>query len=98
MLAPSDQTVHAPIACALDAEAFGDRVAAWTALARRALIATTASADDVVLRFRRERGVEKQLRRLVRLEGACCPYLVFGLARVERELVLTICGPQPTAE
>ena len=82
-----------PIACALEGEALENRVRAWAAVGERALVRRGRDGERAVLRYRRERGVEDELRRLVRLEGECCPFLTFGLAPDGTELVLTVSGP-----
>lgn len=86
------------IVCRLDIDQFGDRVGEWIALAYRALVARTQMQEGVLLRFRREAGVEAELRRLVRLEAACCPFLSVQITDLPSELALAVRGPAGAAD
>jgi hypothetical protein len=49
-------------------------------------------------RYRREPGVIEELRRLVALEGECCPFLAFELTESEDEVALRVSGPPDAAQ
>jgi hypothetical protein len=83
-----------PIACALGAGAMKTRSHEWTTLARTSLVGRQLHARGVVLRYRRDPATEAELRRLVALENDCCAFLAFELIVQERELALTITGPE----
>ena len=89
----SDTTTQSSAACALNTAELGARANEWAALGARALVDRVQMREGVRLRFRREAGVEEELRRLVDLEGACCPCLVFGIEPASEELVLWVRGP-----
>ncbi|HEY8944813.1 MAG TPA: hypothetical protein VIM73_11145 [Polyangiaceae bacterium] len=81
------------IACALDGESMKGRVEQWAALGREALRQGRLHPSGVVLRYRRQDGVETELKRLVTLERDCCVFLKFTLVEEGEELVLTVTGP-----
>ena len=83
--------------CALGTAELRARADEWDALGARALVDRVQMREGVQLRFRREPGVEEQLRRLVDLEGACCPFLVFAIEPASEELVVSVRGPAPPA-
>jgi hypothetical protein len=87
-----------PIACSLDAAALGKRGAEWRALAERALIEAELEGGAAQQRYRREPGVAEELRRLVTLEGECCPFLDFEVAEEDAEILLRVSGPPEAAE
>jgi hypothetical protein len=85
------------IACVLDGDAYRVRVARIRALMDQALIARERLGTSVQMRFRRDAGVEKDLKELVALEHECCPFLTFALDPRPGEMVLTIAGPESAA-
>jgi hypothetical protein len=85
------------VACVLDGNAYRARVARIQALMDQALIARERVETAVRMRFRRDAGVEAHLKELVALEQECCPFLVFALDTLPREVVLTISGPENAA-
>jgi hypothetical protein len=94
----SDATAPPSPACALDTAELRARANDWAALAARAVVDRVQMPGGVRLRFRREAGVEEELRRLVDLEAACCPFLVFGVEPASEELVLSVRGPAGVAD
>jgi hypothetical protein len=86
------------IACSLQSKDQSDRVAEWVAVARRGLIAKSVTADGVVLTYRQDAAVEADLRRLVELEGECCPFLEFAVSADGGDISLGITGPKEARE
>jgi hypothetical protein len=82
-----------PLACQLTTAELRARVDEWAALAARALVDRVQMTGGVHLRFRRQPGVEAELRRLVELERACCPFLAFSVESATDELLLSVRGP-----
>ena len=64
----------APIACSLDAGGLRTQEQRWVGLAARAGIDRAATADGVMLTFRRDDDVEQELRELVAIENECCAW------------------------
>jgi mercuric ion transport protein len=85
------------VACFLDGNAYGARVARIQALMAQALIARERLETAVRLRFRLDAGVQANLKELVAFEQECCPFLAFALDTRPGEMVLTISGPESAA-
>jgi hypothetical protein len=64
----------APIACSLDSGGLAERQRRWDALADRAAVELSRTQDGLRLRFRRDPGVEIELRELAALERQCCSF------------------------
>ena len=91
-------TPNPALACQLNTAELRARVDEWAALAARALVDRVQMTEGVQLRFRRQPGVEEELLRLVELERACCPFLVFCVDANKNELVLSVRGPAGAAD
>jgi hypothetical protein len=85
------------IVCSLGGAAMAGRFEQWRDLARRARVAGAPHPQGAVLRYRRQPGVEDELRRLVALEADCCAFLAFDLVAAGAELRLTVTGPAEAA-
>jgi DNA-binding transcriptional MerR regulator len=81
--------VPAPIACSLDADAYGERMSQWHRLIGAGEPERTR--DAVRLRVPRERAAE--VAELVVAEQQCCPFLEFELSFRPAEVVLAITAP-----
>ena len=76
-----------PVACTLDAGAFGERVAHWRSLP---LVGAEPTADGVRARFRREGDAEARLTKLVAAERECCGFADWQVVARADELVLEV--------
>jgi hypothetical protein len=86
----SEQTDDVAIACSLGAAQRADRRALWDTLAGAALTVPRPTADGVEHHYSASDEVERQLRRLARLEGECCSFAEWRVRRQGDELVLTV--------
>ena len=93
----TDTRTDGLLACTLPSADFDERVTAWDALARHALVGASRAADSATFRFRRDAHVEEELRRLLDLERDCCSVLDWDLGEDDGQLVLTITGPGAVA-
>ena len=65
---------RAPIACSLEQADLADRQNDWRELANSAGVDVQTTADGLRLRFHRAPGIEREVRRLARLERQCCAF------------------------
>jgi MerR family transcriptional regulator, copper efflux regulator len=82
-----------PIACSLSATELASRRREIAELKDGALLARAAVPGGAQARFAGSAEVERALRRLIELEGECCPFLDFALEREGDELVLDVVAP-----
>ncbi len=82
-----------PLACSLPAPELAARRREIAELTARALLARAVIPGGVRARLRGGAEVELALRRLIELEGECCPFLDFALDREGDELVLEVVAP-----
>lgn len=80
------------IACSLDGTDLADRRERWQRLADRALARRERTARGQRLVFRREDGVEGELRRLAELERECCAFADWSVEAWERTVSLDVGG------
>jgi hypothetical protein len=81
----------APIACTLDGPSFDRRVAAISALFRRALRNSRREGASLHLTFAPEARAE--VEELVHLERACCAFLTFDVQDRVNGVELTVTAP-----
>ena len=81
-----------PVACSLEAEALGDRIAEWRALP---LIAAEPAPDGVRARVRRAGDAEARLAQLVAAERDCCGFADWQVIAEGDELVLDVRSGAP---
>lgn len=79
-----------PVACALTPGDLAARFARWERLSARAMTRRAETADGLRLSFRREPGVEEELRALAAMESECCPWAEWVVETNAREVVLGI--------
>jgi hypothetical protein len=72
-------TAAAPIACTLDSEAMGVRMAEFAQLFRASLVGRETTPHGIRFRFATGPGVEDQIRDLARREQSCCPFFGFTI-------------------
>ncbi|WP_341892581.1 hypothetical protein [Variovorax sp. YR752] len=83
-----------PIACTLDPQAMGSRLAWIRGVTERSLLAHRHEGRELRLVYRPDAADE--LRRIVNLERDCCAFLDFALEATATEMVLTITSPADT--
>jgi len=88
----TDENPRGLLGCSLPGVDVSERETDWHALARRALVSTTRSADRAVFRFQKHPDVETELRRLIALERQCCALLGWDVVGEGSELALAITG------
>ena len=81
----------AVVACSLDKDEMTQRGARWRDLGG-ALVERTPSERGQRLVFRREAGVEDELRKLAELEQECCAFADWAVSADDREVVLDVSG------
>jgi hypothetical protein len=79
-----------PVACALSPADLAAQGSRWEQLAARALTGRAETADGLRLCFRREPGVEEELRALVTAENECCPWAAWTVRAAAGQVVLDI--------
>jgi hypothetical protein len=79
-----------PIACTLSSGQMRKRRRRWDELARRAFVARVLSDRGLRLEFRRDAGVEEELRDLALLEGACCAFADWDVTASDRHVELNV--------
>ena len=87
-----------PTACTLDAAGGAERRERWGALSRRALSDRTPTPDGVRLLFRRDEGVEAELRELAELERDCCGFATWSVTTGADALVLDVSADDAGAD
>jgi hypothetical protein len=85
------------INCSLGAADGRTRKARWQAVADAALLSAERTAAGARQRYCPEAAVEREITELIALEGACCSFLDFRLARTPEALVLDVAGPPEAA-
>lgn len=81
-----------PIACTLDAQAMGHRLAEIGKLTREHL--RSHRVDGRTLRLTYDTEAARQVARIVELERECCAFLDFDLKASANEVELTITAPE----
>lgn len=89
-------TEDKPIACTLDSETLGPRLAEIRALTATSLLTHELAGRVLHLRYGREAAL--QLRRIVELEQVCCAFLDFELCESPADVYLTITAPTEAGE
>ena len=86
------------IACGLNAQDRSTQARRWLRLGREAGLGRAETADGLLLRFRDEPAVDRELRALVALESDCCPWARWEVRRAEDELVMRVSSTAAGAE
>jgi hypothetical protein len=81
----------AVVACSLNKAEMTERGARWRDLAG-ALVERTPSERGQRLVFRREAGIEDELRKLAELEQECCDFAEWAVSADDGEVVLNVSG------
>ena len=81
---------RAPIACSLEQADLADRQSDWRELANSAGVDVQTTADGLRLRFHRAPGIEREVRRLARLERQCCAFANWAVHVGEDHVTLNI--------
>jgi hypothetical protein len=85
-----DAAARVPVACSLSTEGLAEQAGRWALLATRAMTGHTKTADGLLLVFRPERGIEKELRALVAVETQCCPWATWTVQASATRLTLDV--------
>ncbi|HST24453.1 MAG TPA: hypothetical protein VLJ76_00530 [Gaiellaceae bacterium] len=80
------------VACTLNTEELTDRRARWDRLVEQAFVEREPTARGQRLVFRREAGVETELRELARLEKECCAFADWEVGEEDDRVVLDVGG------
>jgi MerR family transcriptional regulator, copper efflux regulator len=81
-----------PLACSLSGSELRER-GDWLERLGRHVVRREPRPGGVIVRFRRDAGVEEELRELAAAEARCCPFLTLSL-RAHGDLVeLDVSGP-----
>ena len=79
-----------PAACTLGPAGLAAQISRWEQLAARAMTGRTETADGLRLWFRREPGVEEELRALVAVESRCCRWANWTVQAAAGQVVVDI--------
>lgn len=83
-----------PIACSLEAEQLGRRLAEIEAVGAQGLIDHHREGIRHLLRFNADEEIRRRLERIVAAESQCCPFLELRLEEQGDELQLTLAAPE----
>ena len=78
------------VACTLESTDFEARLSRWKRLYADAGTGRIETDDGVRVSFRRDAGVERELRALAELERECCGWAAWAVETVADELVLAV--------
>ena len=78
------------VACALSSADLAARGRRWEQLAAGAMTGRAETADGLRLCFRREPGVEEELRALAAMENECCPWAAWIVRAEAGQIVLDV--------
>ncbi len=81
------------LACSLDADRLGRRLAEIGAIGAEALIARKTVGGRHVLRFKESAETRRRLEEIVAAEAECCSFLDLELNETGTELVLAVAAP-----
>jgi len=79
-----------PVACTLTPAALAAQASRWERLAGHAMAGRTETANGLRMSFRREPGVEEELRMLVAVENECCAWADWTLETNAEQIVLDV--------
>ena len=82
-----------PIACSLDQDALGERLAAAAEVGRAGLVSRERVEGRHILRFRADPEIRARLEEIVDAERECCSFLRINLDERGTELELAIEAP-----
>jgi hypothetical protein len=78
------------IACGLNGEDKGAHEQRWLRLGREAGLGRAETEDGLLLRFRDEPAVERELRAVVAVESECCAWARWEVRRADGELIMRV--------
>jgi hypothetical protein len=78
------------IACALNGEEKSAQAQRWLRLEREAGRGRSETEDGLLIRFRDDPAVERELRALVAVESDCCAWAQWEVRRAGDELVMRV--------
>jgi hypothetical protein len=78
----------ADIACLLGGAERGAQADRWSRLGREAGLGRAETEDGLLIRFRDEPAVERELRALIAAESDCCGWARWEVSRVGGQLVM----------
>jgi hypothetical protein len=79
-----------PVACRLTSAGLAAQNGRWERLAARAMTERSETADGLRVSFRREPGVDDELRRLAEAENQCCPWADWAVRTHTGHIVLEV--------
>src|SRR5579864_167740 len=88
----AEMGTDAPAVCSLNRDELADRGRQWHRLAERAFVERVPTEKGLRLVFRREDGVEDELRELTRLEQECCAFADWRVDATDDRVVLEVSG------
>jgi ABC-type phosphonate transport system ATPase subunit len=78
-----------PLACTLEATDGAARLARWRALSD-ARLSVRRTPDQLIVRYRSQRGVQQELEALVAAERQCCSFADWEVTRDSEHVLLRI--------
>ncbi len=84
-----------PVACTLTPVGLAAQADSWKRLIARAMTECTQSDDGLRMSFRRQPGVEEELRRLVAVESECCSWAAWTVETNAGATVLDVRSTGP---
>jgi hypothetical protein len=85
------------VACTLDSDQMSERRRRWDELARGAFVARQETERGLRLVFRRNEGVETELRELADLERDCCAFADWSVGAAGGDVVMEVAGTSDEA-
>jgi hypothetical protein len=93
----SRSTDPVPIACSLERDDLAERQVRWQQLGARAGAEVVSTECGLRLVFRRDPGVEVELRDLAALERECCAFADWTVSAADGSVVLEVSGASDEA-
>lgn len=93
LMSPCPTTDDLPIACTLDPDAIGDRLADWKVALRHATSRSVAADGTLRLKFSAEVRLA-ELAELIAAEQGCCAFFSFALTVDRRGIGLEVAAPE----
>jgi hypothetical protein len=85
------------VACSLDRGELAERGKRWDGIAEQAFVERVLTERGLRLVFRREAGVEDELRELAELERECCAFADWTVMTDDERAVLEVTGANAQA-
>jgi hypothetical protein len=93
----SRSTDPAPIACSLGRDDLAARQVRWHQLGAHAALEVVSTERGLRLVFRRDPGVEAELRELAALERECCAFADWTVSAADGSVMLEVSGASEEA-